>query len=288
MIKNISNFELLDNTSLIFMTYKNVIMVTVFLITAVNSAFTQFYGLSNYYTVRHTIGDSYLDDVSFLNPSSYPSSYNMINVGVKPGRFGMSELNSLHAFAVISIDSTWSLGLNISGIGGELYNEFSPEIGIRWNVNENINIGASGEFNKVTVKNYNSYNIPTFNLGGIVKLTNELNAGMYIRNLLRNYSGDIDKTVYQEGSFGLSYSADEDLTINADAVVVINSFNSFNVGIKYDFDENFTSRLAVSTNPGVVNLGVLCKVSDAFSFVLSMDYDITLGITPEIALIYRI
>jgi hypothetical protein len=250
---------------------------------------SQNYGSANYFSIHNSVGFSGIEHHSNLNPSAIAlDTSNYVIFRSKPSRFGLKELSPIMLSSKLEIDSNISVGLNFSGVGGDLYSEIGTEAKLSYKISEIVIIGTSLELNHLAIKNYNSQILYFVNIGGILKLSSNLNAGFALRNILRNYAADYDKTVYLESIFGLAYTLDSNLTVDVDAVVSLNTSSSLNFGVKYILAENISTRFAVRTNPGFYEFASMLQITPKFGILLGAGYNSILGISPEILIKYNI
>jgi hypothetical protein len=248
---------------------------------------SQNFGVGSYHIIHHSIGSTYLNGFSPLNPSSIAiDTSDRINFSIKPSKFGISELNPILLNGNFSIDSNWLAGVSIYNLGGELYSEFSGELKIATKVSDIIAFGMSLETSRLHIKNYENQFFATFNVGTVIILSDNLNAGFVLRNLLRNHTTKADKTIYQESIFGISYQIDEYIFFDSDVAIVINSLSSLSVGLKYIPDKNFAFRTAFRTNPQILEIGSSINLYNELNLIMSIEYNSIFGISPEISFNY--
>lgn len=269
------------------MTIKKLILVYFTVIFCNNSTFAQIYGTGAYYSLQHSVGTTLLESHSATNAAAMAlDTSDFLIVHSKPSRFGISELSPFMLMTSIELDSNRIFGANISGLGGELYSEVSAELRFAQKVGNILSLGASFEYSRLSIKNYGLESIGMFNIGALLSLSNDLKAGFLLRNLLRNYTSESDKSVYQQSVIGISYKISPELFVDVDASVVINSNTSLGIGFKYIPHEEIAVRSAFRSNPNLLEMAVLTKIFSETHLLLGFEYNEIFGISPEIAIKY--
>lgn len=247
------------------------------------SVFSQNYGTAGYLNLHHSVGLSSLESSSQINPAAMIlDTSNYILLGSKPSRFGISELNPFMIAAAFSLDSSRVLGVNLYGLGGELYSEVSGELRFANKINDIVSVGASIELNRLMIKNYENISFATINIGAVINLSESLKAGFALRNLLRNNAGQTDKTTYQESVAGLSYRINSEIFIDADIAVIINSVSSYGFAVKYIPHDSFALRTAFKTNPNILEIAAMLNIYSDIYFSAGIEYNEVFGISPEL------
>ncbi len=255
------------------------------MIFSTTGVFPQNYGTAGYLNIHHSVGLASLESSSPINPAAMIlDTSNYILLGAKPSRFGISELNPCMIAAQYKLDSSRVLGMNIYGLGGDLYSEISGELRFANQINDIVTVGASIEFNRLTIKNYENISFATINIGAVLNLSESLKAGFALRNLLRSNAGQEDKTTYQESIAGLSYRINSEIFVDADIAVIINSVSSFGFALKYIPQENFELRTAFKTNPNILEIAAMLNIYSDISFSAGIEYNEIFGISPELTI----
>ncbi|MBX3043726.1 MAG: hypothetical protein KIT33_02550 [Candidatus Kapabacteria bacterium] len=237
--------------------------------------------------MANSLGQSLLESNSAVNPAAMTlDTSDYVILRTKPSRFGISELSPFMLNSKFSIDEMRSIGLNLTGLGGNLYSEVSGEIRFSNKFADILTLGLSYEYSRLSIKDYGITGLSTFNIGAVLEMADDLNAGFLLRNVTRNYTESYDKTIYQQSVIGLAYRIADNMIIEADAGIIINSNTTLGLGFKYMPHTDISVRTAYRTNPNIFELGVIYSAFQDISIMLSIEHNELLGTNPEIALRY--
>lgn len=269
------------------MTFKTTILVLFYIIFCHTIVLSQNYGASSYLGVPQSIGLTTLTNFSLINPASIVlDSNNFTVIRTKPSRFGINELSPFMLNAGVAIDDVFAVGANFLGLGGELYSEVSGELRISGKVSKSILIGLSGELSRLSIKNYRNHTLGFLNFGAIIEISDNLTTGFLLRNILRNYSEAADRTANQQSVVGFAYRVNNEVSLELDASVMINSSSAISFAISYIPHEAVSVRSAFRTNPNLFEVAAMVNVFSDINLMLGLEYNEILGISPELAIRY--
>lgn len=269
------------------MTNKFLLMVILSAIISNNFLQAQNFGSSSYFSIHHAVGGSMLESFSANNPAAIiENKDDFLLLKSKPSRFGLSEISPFLLTGSWQLDSNRTTGLNLSGISWDLYSDFSAEFRFANRIGSKLTIGASIEYSMLSVKNYGNESLGIVNLGALLNLSEDLKAGFLLRNMLGNHTESASQTVYQQVVSGLSYQLREDLIIDADISVIINSISSFSLGIKYLPLDFIAIRCAYKTNPNLIEISVMSEIVEKSFIIIGFEFHELFGFSPEIAVKY--
>jgi hypothetical protein len=115
-------------------------------------------------------------------------------------------------------------------------------------------------------------------------LTEDLDAGFYLRNLLKSSYGSDSLYVWQTAVIGVSYKLIEDAYLDADAIIDLTHKSAIALAFKYSVFEFADLRIGWRNNPSFIEAGILLKNIYSIDFVLMTQYNSILGISPMLGI----
>ena len=220
----------------------------------------------------------------FNNPASL-AKINWREAGVyySPAPFGLSEM--ANGYVAYSEPFDWgSISFGGMSYGFELYKENKILVGFSYNYSDQFLLGVVINYHAVSIKNYGSANSFYLNVGGIVPISDFVNWGFSIHNLNRATFGKEKDQIPTVLKTGFSFSAVQNISLNAafEKDIIQNSALMF--GINYDIIKYISLRTGFSNEPSRFTAGVGIN----YSF-FSLDYAVfthpDLGVTHQAELI---
>ena len=225
------------------------------------------------------------NSINYHNPAVIANK-NIININISPGLFNMSELQNNEINSKLILYDNFYANLGYCGINNNLYNDNSITGGLAYKFSPIFQIGINLKYNIYTVKDFSTINSLSINMGGIVKLDENLIAAFVLDNLNRESRISDDENPEQIAAFGLAYKLNDNFVIEGSSIINIAKSNSFVVSTRYDIEEILSLRIGFLTEPQTFTLGVNYNMLDD----LFINYDISknniLGYTHRLGLSY--
>jgi hypothetical protein len=232
-------------------------------------------------------GLSDLKNFSITNPatlSSIDSGY--LALCFMPSKFGLKELSQSSLFVVQRFSSKIVSGFGINGIVNGLYDDFTAEASIAAKLNENLDIGGSIVYNRISIKNFSTYSSVYINFGARLKITNEIYTGFSLSNLLREYRPGGDENVVQTANIGVGAKIINDFYLDFGAVISISRYTGFMIGAKYNFEKYLSLRIAASSAENAFEFSAMFKPYKYLEISSGVCYQSVLGYSPNIGINY--
>jgi hypothetical protein len=220
----------------------------------------------------------------FNNPAGL-SQINWREVGIyySPAPFGLTELANGYV-AYLEPFSFGSMAIGGSTYGLELYRESKVALGYSYNYDNIFFIGASVNYQTVSIKNYGTAAAFYLNGGGLVYILDDLRWGFNVSNLNRASFGNDEDQIPMVLSTGLSYNVLDNFSLNFSLEKDIRYNPSVQFGIEYDIIKYLSLRIGASNEPSRFSSGIGINYS-----IFSLDYSLfthpDLGLTHQAGII---
>jgi hypothetical protein len=108
--------------------------------------------------IPNASGKSTLSELQFAqNPALFKNiDSSILAVGYTPSRFGLTELATSELLFGRRFSDELVFAAQVSGLGNELYNEFSGIIHASFKTTDNLTFGASAQLSRISFKNEES------------------------------------------------------------------------------------------------------------------------------------
>ena len=200
-------------------------------------------------------------------------------------RFLLNELALYDASFAIPT-SSGNFGLDVRYYGFSDYNESQGGLAYAKSLGRKIDIGVQFNYYNVRIAGYGNASTINFELGTILHLTDNLNAGLHVYNPIAGKLGkDGEEKLASIYSAGLGYEASEKFFISLEILKEENKPVNVNAGLQYKFLPQLMARGGISSNTSIIYFGV------GFEWKLmrldaTASYHPQLGITPGLQLIF--
>ena len=220
----------------------------------------------------------------FENPAGLAQiTHDEAGVYFSPSPFGMSELKN--AYAAFSHPMNFG-AIAVGGMiyGFELYKETQMSLGGSYNYDDRFFIGVVFNYKNFTVKNYGSKNTMIFDIGVLVKLTEDLHFGFIYKNITRASLISETDELPVELSSGLSYKIIDNCTASLAIEKDIRYKASPRLGIDYAIIQYLAIRMGFAKNPNLYSFGIGINYS-LFNFNYAVVTHQQLGLTHQVGVI---
>jgi hypothetical protein len=192
----------------------------------------------------------------FNNPAGL-SQMNWREVGIyySPAPFGLSELANGYV-AYHEPTSIGSFAVGGMSYGFDLYRESKFSIAYSYNYLNKFFVGATINYQTVSIQNYGNDGALFFNIGGLAYISNKFRLGFSLQNINRASFGNQDDQIPMVFNTGFSYDVDDELTLNFAVEKDIKYKASLQFGINYDIIEYLSLRTGFSNEPSKYSAGI--------------------------------
>lgn len=230
-------------------------------------------------------GFSSHNSINFNNPGLIPiHKDNIINLNISPGLFNMNELQQNEIYSKFKVFNNFYLNLGFSGINNSLFNDNSIQGGFAYKFSPILQLGINLNYNIFTVKDFSTINSLSVDLGGLVRLDDNLYAAFVLENLNRASRVSNDDNPEQIASFGLAYKLNQSFILEATSIINIAKSNSFSISSKYNIEDLISIRIAFLTEPQTFVIGANYNLFDDWFINYDINKNNILGYTHLIGL----
>ncbi|MBK9247202.1 MAG: hypothetical protein IPM69_03600 [Ignavibacteria bacterium] len=239
-------------------------------------------------SIHTAAGRSAISEFSYsANPSlclSLDSSF--VGAMIVPSRFGMSELRYGTILAGKRLSQNFSIISGAGGLGNALYSEFSGMVGGALQIGENLVVGTTAEYSRISIQEYVPASILEVNVGATLTLSQGLTAGVAVSNILRGSYAVDSRRIHQKILIGLGVQIVPTLFIDADASISLNEYSGVTLAARYDVLPEVHCRLAVSTSPRTAELSVALCPLPSIAILATGHYHDVLGISEQVGVVW--
>lgn len=199
-------------------------------------------------------------------------------------RFLQSELGYYAGGLTLPTQSgVFGLAVNYSGF--DLYNE--KKLGLAYGrlFTKNISGGIQIDYLSTSITEYGTAGALTFELGLMIKLSQQLSAAAHVFNPVPISSGFQDEKIPTLFRLGLSYEPGEKIILLAEAEKDIDRPARIKAALEYKIVDALHLRGGVATNPSQYSFGVGLNVQH-LKIDIASSYHQILGFTPGLSVNY--
>ena len=265
---------------------KNVFTSTAFLFLLVQIAVSQslrqpisaiYVGLGAYST-QHT------DVFSFVNNQAALAQIKNTAAGVYGERRFLLAATSLYSAALTVPSKMGNFGVNLKYAGFKNFNEGQIGLAYARSLGSKVDIGVQFNYYNYRVPSYSNANTVNFEMGAIVHLTEQLNAGIHVYNPVGGKFAKSGEQLTAAYKVGLGYDASEKFFVSAEVVKEVDFPVNVNAGVQYQFMKQFFARAGISSASSAAYGGVGIGWNN-FRLDISGSYHPQLGWSPGLLLI---
>ncbi len=194
-------------------------------------------------------------------------------------RFLLSELNNYTA-AIGVPTASGNFGLKAGYSGFNDYNETQLGLAYGRKLGKKIDVGLQFNYNGIRVAGYGNAAAVSFELGTILHLTDQLNAGVHVSNPVGGKFGkDQQEKLASVYTVGAGYEASDKFFISVEIEKEEDQPVNINAGLQYKFLPQLLARAGMSSATSTAWLGLGLSVK-SFRIDVTTSYHPQLGITP--------
>jgi hypothetical protein len=240
------------------------------------------------YTSAGTYSQHFTDPFSFVNNQAALSRVRNISAGIySERRFMLRDLEQVSmAVAFPCMRGGAGIAADYTGFAG--YSQTQAGIAYGRPLGEKIDLGIQFNYHHLGIAGYGGTGALNIEIGTILHLTNKIQAGYHIYNLVggkfgRN-SGEKLASIY---TFGLGYEASEKLFIASEIIKEEDQPVNMNVSIHYAFVKQFFIRAGISSATGSYFAGAGISWKNT-RLDLASGWHPQAGLTPSLLFIFML
>lgn len=230
------------------------------------------------YSVQHR------DAFSYTNNQAALAQIKNVTAGIYSEQRFLLSANSLYIAAVAIPTKTGNFGVSLKYAGFENFNENQIGLAYARSLGSAVDIGVQFNYYGYRIPSYSKANTLNFEMGAIIHLTEQLNAGIHIYNPIAGRFGKTGEKLSSAFKAGLGYDASKKFFLSAEIVKEEDFPVNVIVGMQYQFMQQFFARAGISsaTSLAYVGFGIGWK---NFRLDFSGSYHPPLGWSPGLMLI---
>jgi hypothetical protein len=205
-----------------------------------------------------------------------------VSASVVPSRFGISELTSGQFVAGEVLSEDIGGAAMISGLGNDIYNEFSGTATVAYHVTEDFTLGTSLQYAQLAIRDAETLRALQLHIGLFTQLSEQVSAGFVVENVNRGYYDGGEETVEQRALIGVGIELLPQLHADVGAVVLLNRASAMSVALSYDIFNSFRVRAAAQSFPQTGELGIAFDVNEQFNISALAQYHLNLGLSQAV------
>ena len=224
------------------------------------------------YSINHA------DVFSFTNNQAALAQLKNASSGVYgERRFLLNDL-SLYHLAVAVPTNSGNFGFKTGYFGFNEYNESQMGLAYARKLGSKVDIGVQFNYNAIRINSYGNASAINFEIGTILHLTGNLNAGLHAYNPIgAKFGKDGEEELASVYTMGLGYDASDIFFVSAEIEKEENQPVNINVGLQYKIIPQLLLRGGIKTNTSSLYAG-------AGLFLKAIRLDITTSIHPELGI----
>lgn len=226
-----------------------------------------------------------IDPVSFTGNQASLAQVKSSGIGIYGERRFMLAENSIYSVAGAFTSSLGNFGIQANYSGFKNFNEHKVGLAYARSLGSKVDLGVQFNYYGYTIPGYASASAVNFEIGAILHLTSQLNAGVQVYNPV---GGKLDKTndekLASAYKFGLGYDASENFYIGAEIIKEEDKPINVTGSVQYQFAKQFFARAGFASVTGSPFAGFGAGWNN-FRLDVTGSYHPQLGFSPGLLLI---
>jgi hypothetical protein len=221
------------------------------------------------------------------NPSKiYYTERNNISTSYNPSSFGIKELNKNSLLVTYKDSSTIHL-LSIDGSFGDKFTSSNLKYSLGLNLLKNFIPSVSFNYHYLQIQGFNSYSTLSVDMNGVLKLSEFLNFGFSLTNILNSKFEEYNSITKQSAIFGLEYKFEDDFIFHLGSEIRIESNAGLIIGFVKKFKNLGNIGISYNTNPQMLEFNTIFNISSDVGIIYRLNYHNYLGSTHHFGLGYQ-
>ena len=220
-----------------------------------------------------------------LNPASLIKRNINFSFIHTPSEFGLEELSSNSFLANFTIwDQPFTT--SIRKFGSNLYEETNYNISSSKLIEKEFAIGASLNFNQLSINNYGKITEASVDLGINFQLLENISVGVVGWNINQRMLNKLENEIPFVGGWGIAYQFSKDGEICVDAIKDINAPLEIIIGGEYMIHENLILLAGLNSMRSLYSCGFVINWS-GLEFSFSINQHTILGATKSFGITFN-
>lgn len=225
------------------------------------------------------------DPFAFTNNQAALASIQQSGAAVFGERRFLLKENSLYGFATAFKSGYGNFGISGNYAGFQNFNENKIGLAYARSLGTKVNLGVQFNYYNYQIPSYNSASAINFEIGAIVHLTDQLNAGLHAYNPVGGKLGKTgDEKLASAYSLGFGYDASKNFYVSTEIVKEEDKDVNIIGGVQYNFAKRFFARAGFMSETGSGFAGFGLGIQN-LRLDFSASYHPQLGLSPGIMLI---
>ena len=245
-----------------------------------NSVFASYIGLGAY-------SNHHLDVFSFHANQAALANIKIVSAGIYgEKRFLLNDLG-LYDAALTLPTSSGNFGLDARYYGFAEYNESQVGLAYGRSLGSKVGVGVQFNYYNVRIAGYGNASAINVEIGTILHLTDNLNAGLHVYNPVGASLGkDHEEKLASVYSMGFGYDASENFFMSIEIEKEEDKPIDVKVGMQYKFLPQLLTRIGVTTGTSSIYFGLGFQLR-SMRFDATAAYHPQLGVTPGLLLAFN-
>jgi hypothetical protein len=240
--------------------------------------------ISAIYLQLGTYSTKQTDVFSFVNNQAVLAQTKNASAGVYGERRFLLAATSQYTAAVAVPSKMGNFGISLRYAGFKNFNETQAGIAYARSLGSKVDIGIQFNFYGYRVPSYANSSTVNFEIGAMVHLTNQLNAGIHVYNPIGGKFSKTNEQLTAAYKIGIGYDASEKFFVSAEITKEEDHPVNINAGIQYQFIKQFFARAGISSATSAAYGGAGVSWNN-FRLDISGSYHPQLGWSPGLLLI---
>ena len=237
------------------------------------------------YSSVNTYSSHFNDAFSFRNNAAALAGTKTFSAGVfSERRFLLQELTS-YTFAATLPTSSGSFGLRGSMFGSALFRETVLGFGYGRKLGEKLSVGLAFDYLSMNASGYGATSMLTFDAGGMIRFTENFQAGFHTYIPARLKMGKTEETLPAVYAAGMGYDVSPQLFLGTEVVKSEDEPVTVNAGLQYLFADKLLARGGISSATAAYYLGFGVQLKN-IRIDATASFHSYLGVTPGLLLLY--
>ncbi len=201
-------------------------------------------------------------------------------------RFFLGSLNSTSIASIKKIGAYDYLGVSFGSFGIDAYKERRFSVSYSRMVAQNISIGSTAHYYLKSIQEYRSENDFDINIGLNSELSDNLELGIVVYNILSNQNKGYLRE-HTEMATGISYLISQKVNWLLEFRTNFSDHTSFSTGISYQIIDHINLQIGTNSLDNGISVGISYKLNDQWSMNASSRSNQNLGVSPGLSLLYE-
>jgi hypothetical protein len=240
------------------------------------------YSVALPYTSLAAYSTQQKDPLSFTANQAALAAIKQAGIGMYGERRFLLAATSYYRLAAAIPTHLGNIGLQLNYGGFKNFNESNIGLAYAKRLGTTVDIGAQFNYYSYHIPSYSGVAAVNFELGAIIHLTDQLNAGIHLYNPAGGRLGkQADEKLASMYRFGLGYDVAENFYVSSEIIKEEDQPVNITAGMQYQFAKQFFVRTGFTSGASILFAGVGAGFSN-FRVDIAASYHPQLGFSPGI------